>query len=234
MTRDIIKLFAVLAMTVNHTALALLSKSNNLYAIMIDIGYFTAITMCYFLVEGYYHTHSKSAYMKRLILFGIVSQIPYTLALEIYQFDMMFTLAICLLILIVIDCQKTVEFKIIIVSFLIAITIYCDWSVQAPAFTVLFRLTYKQDKIRIAYIISFLLHFAFSMYGYYKTNDSLNGAIIYSFGASIGIAVSGLVILKLYNGKKSEKFGTFWKWLFYSYYPIHLCVLCILKQIITK
>ena len=60
MNREQIKLLAIIAMTVNHTAFALVPKGTMLYEIMIDIGYLTAVTMCYFLVEGYYYTRSKA------------------------------------------------------------------------------------------------------------------------------------------------------------------------------
>ena len=39
--------------------------------LMVDIGYFTAITMCYFLVEGYHYTRSVKNYALRLLVFGI-------------------------------------------------------------------------------------------------------------------------------------------------------------------
>ena len=59
MNREQIKLTAIAAMTVNHTAIALVPPDSIVYTIMTDIGYLTAVTMCYFLVEGYYHTRSK-------------------------------------------------------------------------------------------------------------------------------------------------------------------------------
>ena len=48
MNREQIKLLAIIAMTVNHTAFALVPKGTMLYEIMLDIGYLTAVTMCYF------------------------------------------------------------------------------------------------------------------------------------------------------------------------------------------
>lgn len=45
-------------MLLNHIANVLLPENTILWEAFIDIGYFTAITMCYFLVEGFYYTHS--------------------------------------------------------------------------------------------------------------------------------------------------------------------------------
>ena len=53
MNREQIKLTAIAAMTVNHTAIAFVPPQSILYIIMTDIGYLTAVAMCYFLVEGY-------------------------------------------------------------------------------------------------------------------------------------------------------------------------------------
>ena len=51
MNREQIKLTAIAAMTVNHTAIALVPPDSIVYTIMTDIGYLTAVTMCYFLIE---------------------------------------------------------------------------------------------------------------------------------------------------------------------------------------
>lgn len=44
------------------------------------IGYFTAVTMCFFLVEGYGCTRSKCRYAGRLLGFAVLAQLPYQLA----------------------------------------------------------------------------------------------------------------------------------------------------------
>ena len=53
LTRDTIKYIAIFTMLLNHIANVLLPENTILWEVFIDIGYFTAITMCYFLVEGF-------------------------------------------------------------------------------------------------------------------------------------------------------------------------------------
>ena len=53
LNRDIIKYIAMVTMLLNHIANVFLPHGTILYEILVDIGYFTAPTMCYFLVEGY-------------------------------------------------------------------------------------------------------------------------------------------------------------------------------------
>ena len=98
LTRDAIKYLAIFTMLLNHIANVLLPENTILWEVFIDIGYFTAITMCYFLVEGFRYTHSRKQYALRLFGFGVVSQVPFSMAfaqngiLEFQDFNMMFTL----------------------------------------------------------------------------------------------------------------------------------------------
>lgn len=53
LNRDVIKYIAMTAMLLNHIANIFLVPGTLWYEVLVDIGYFTAITMCYFLVEGF-------------------------------------------------------------------------------------------------------------------------------------------------------------------------------------
>ena len=52
MSRDSIKMVAMLTMLINHIANVFLPAGQPLTNLCLCIGYFTAVTMCYFLVEG--------------------------------------------------------------------------------------------------------------------------------------------------------------------------------------
>ena len=101
LNRDVIKYIAMTAMLLNHIANIFLVPGTLWYEVLVDIGYFTAITMCYFLVEGFRYTHSRKQYALRLFGFGVVSQVPFSMAfaqngiLEFQDFNMMFTLFLC-------------------------------------------------------------------------------------------------------------------------------------------
>lgn len=49
MNRDEIKYIAMFTMLLNHIANIFLEPGTLLFEIFVDVGYFTAITMCYFL-----------------------------------------------------------------------------------------------------------------------------------------------------------------------------------------
>ena len=58
LNRDAIKYIAVFTMLLNHISAIFLQPGSLLGESFRVIGYFTAVTMVYFLVEGYRYTHS--------------------------------------------------------------------------------------------------------------------------------------------------------------------------------
>lgn len=101
LTRDAIKMIAMLTMFFNHFSHVFLTAGTYPAEFLKGIGYFTAPVMCYFLVEGFYKTSSRRAYAKRLFVFALVSQVPYFLAFnrEAAVLNMMFSLLFSFLIL---------------------------------------------------------------------------------------------------------------------------------------
>ena len=105
MNRDAIKMIAMFTMLLNHIANAFLPAGMWYTNLCLYIGYFTAVTMCYFLVEGYGYTRSKRKYAGRLLGFAVLAQLPYQLAFPengiagFVQFNMLFTLLLCFLVL---------------------------------------------------------------------------------------------------------------------------------------
>src|SRR5699024_1717101 len=105
LNRDEIKYIAMLTMLLNHIANIFLEPGTALYTFFVNIGYFTAPVMCWFLVEGYYYTRSKKRYAARLALFAAISEIPFCLAfsemftgervISFCGFNMIFTLLLC-------------------------------------------------------------------------------------------------------------------------------------------
>ena len=141
LNRDVIKYIAMLTMFLNHVANVFLVPGTFWYEVLVDIGYFTAITMCYFLVEGYRYTHSKKKYGIRLLVFAILSEYPFLLAFREHGvgMNMIFTLFICFLILVVREKVKNTGLQNVLVILLVLVTIISDWAILAAVFTIMFK-----------------------------------------------------------------------------------------------
>lgn len=177
-------------MTCNHIANIFLTPGTLLFEVMIDIGYFTAITMCYFLVEGYGYTHDKKKYGERLLLFGVISFIPFCLAFGMVQMNMLCTLFLCFLILKVMEMSTLKWEKWIVILILIFVSLYSDWALLAPVFTILFA---KSKGNRIKTAISFGIGAClFAGFNYLSNLESMNtgSALIHALCSGIGPVVA--------------------------------------------
>ena len=224
-----IKIFALGTMFLNHFAFALLKPGSALFNLFIYIGYFTAITMCYFLVEGFHFTSSRKKYGQRLLIFALVSQIPFDLVATrsgIIQFsgcNMMVTLFICFLILVVKEKIENPPVRQGLVFLLILLSAYGDWGITAPIFTILFYNNYGSKKgMKKAFTIAVLLQAATYFLDTFITTGNYFISIFPAIYASLGPAFSGFVILKLYNGQRGSGGGKIQRWFFYWFYPLHL------------
>lgn len=232
LNRDTIKYMAAAAMLMNHAAHVFMEPGTTLYVIFEYIGYFTAITMVYFLAEGYEYTRSKQKYGMRLLVFAVISQIPYTLAFGMQQLNMLFTLFICFLILCVHENVMNIRIRGVLTALLIFTTVFCDWPLFAAVFTVLFIWSrsegyWDRQKMEISYGMS-VLAFAFFNYNPYLPVPQ---AMIRAAASSVGIILSGIVILNLYNGQRAKRGRVFSKWFFYVFYPAHITILVLLRDV---
>jgi len=237
LNRDQIKILAVVLMTFNHIAHFLLAPGTLIYEIFEDIGYFTSITMCWFLVEGYNYTHSKKLYAKRLLVFALVSEIPYILCHGYFQLNVIFTLLICFIILCIMDAGITKFKKILSIIPLVLTSLLCDCALILPIAAILFKRSRGNNQKQVrAYLTMCVIFFLLNVPGYAPSDAPypfLSGyALLHSFFAVIPWIISGVMILVLYNGKKSESHLKFHKWFFYIYYPAHLFLIWTVSLIL--
>lgn len=234
-SRETLKYIAIVAMTLNHIARAVLDPSTILYAAFINIGYFTAITMSYLLVEGFFRTRSRKRYLLRLAVFSIISELPYCLlfssgrVITFSGMNMIFTLMLCFLILMALDAEIHPFLKIILFIALTTLSIISDWALIAPLFTLCFYWAYGDDERRkrsFEYAIPAFALLLFSAgIGRYDLAENLERAILAMFSPTL----AAFMICRFYKGRKSERISTFSKWFFYIYYPVHLLVLGLLR-----
>lgn len=159
LNRDQIKYIAVFTMLLNHVANIFLQPGTFACEALKDIGYFTAPVMCWFLVEGYRYTRSVKKYAGRLLIFAVISQLPYYLAFARnhlapwYTLNMMFTLFLCLCLLIAEEKILDPGKKSLVVLGIIAVSSICDWAILAPLYTLWFYRAGEDPKRRKRYFL---------------------------------------------------------------------------------
>ena len=236
LNRDIIKYIAMFTMLLNHIAHIFLTPGTVLYEVFEDVGHFTAPVMCFFLVEGYSYTRSKIKYGQRLLLFAVISQIPYELAFRYGNLNMLYTLLCCFLILVTMDNIKDWRLRAVVCTALTFASTVGDWSFLPAIYTMLFFYSRNsRKKTAISYGIAYALFVPFQIqnYMYEELGDWTLYAIGHGLLSGAGILAAAVAVLIFYNGKRAEKAKNFSKWFFYIFYPAHLAVLYLIKVYIT-
>lgn len=233
--RDTIKYIAMAAMLVNHIGTIFLTPGTFLYELFLDIGYFTAPVMCYFLVEGYRLTHSRKLYGRRLFVFAVLSELPFCLAFshgaEVYfvAMNMIFTLFLCFLLLEMLEKEPKGFTRGLLVALLILASTVSDWAILAPVYTMLFyKAGQDREKQKKAFFWAAALFGAFGLAGSPEWYSGLQ-RLLYALGCMSGVAAAGVCIVCFYNGRRAQRGQRFSKWFFYLFYPVHLLLLGIIR-----
>ena len=128
------KYIAFLSMFIDHTNKALIYPNldggalNRLSDFFDILGRIAFPIFIFLLVEGYFHTSTKWRYLVTLLVFGVISEVPFDMCtsarfVEINWNNIMFTLALVLAMIWVIDVlkEKMRHYRrlVVFVSFLI-------------------------------------------------------------------------------------------------------------------
>ncbi len=222
MSSFILKIIALITMTIDHIGYTLFGKITYLNY----IGRIAFPIFAFQISQGYLHTKSFKKYFIKLFIFAIISQIPFMLFQALYtdelSLNIFFTLALGLISILVYDkCQNKFLGIISGISFAtIAEITHCDYGFFGVAIILLFFM-FKDSKLKLS--ISFIIAVGLK----YLLRILINGFYIEYIYLMIGTLVSLLFIL-LYNKKKGKGLGYF----FYIFYPVHLLILYGLHFII--
>lgn len=203
-----LKCIALLTMLIDHVGAILYPD----IMILRIIGRISFPIYAFLVAEGFFHTKNVKKYMQRLLVFAIVSEIPFDLALtgKILEFghqNVFFTLFAGLGLLELYSRQSSMAERIICI---LVITTCGD----------LFRSDYGAWGILMIFCF-----YAFREKRWLKL--ALVSAInVFAFGWIQSYAVFACIPIALYNGKK----GAGMKYVFYSIYPLHLLLLYMIKQ----
>lgn len=232
-----LKILAIIAMTVDHTAFLLVDQHSLLFYFMRLFGRLTAPIMVFLLTEGYRHTHNRKKYLARLWLFAGITQPIYFLFLHgrmpenaaefLLHWNVMFTLAIGLLAMILFDSEKIQTApSLILLGVLISLAHFGDWSYLIPSWTIIFFCYYKRDTKKMIVLFT-LASVTLQTLVYLKEFDNF---ALFSFQYGTLLA---LIPISRYNGKRDNvRHKKLNRWFFYVYYPAHMIVLMIIQELL--
>lgn len=170
----------------------------------------------FFLVEGFFKTRSRKKYLINLLIFGILSEVPFDLFTSRELFNknwnnMMFTLALSLITIWIVDEMKGRLAKkskalwygasVLVVAVMCAVAMF-------------FSLDYDYHAIIVAYL--FYIFYEKPLYG---------AALGYLSIIKELYSVLGFAATLTYNGERGKQY----KWLNYAFYPVHLLILGLLR-----
>ena len=233
MNRDFIKILALLAMVGDHIAQAFMAEGSLPYMVLTILGHFTAVTMIYFLVEGFAYTRSVKNYMLRLLFFAVLAQYPFMKLFfteDTHYLNILFSLCLDLLLLLALEKMPQGSKQLYCLAALVGVSTICDWGIMSPLFTLIIYAAMHPGWRGIRLKKTEAFYICALLYALLNINRGLTlQNLADTLGGAAAILLAGLLIVRFYNGKRMEIGKTFFKWFFYLFYPAHLMLIYLLK-----
>lgn len=229
---SMLKVIAMISMFIDHAGIALLKPWHAawipwftysflgktyeycLYQFSQDIGSLAFPIFGFLLVEGFLHTSNRVKYGRNLLIFAILSEIPFDLLLNNRMVssnnqNIFFTLLIAYI------CICRLEYFL---TKPVLQTVYLAGSI-------LLADTFHLDHGGIGVIFILILYF----FRYAKLPQTIVGCLsLYSEWTGC----FAFIPIRLYNGARGFIQGKWMKYLFYAFYPIHILLLVLLRFVI--
>ena len=212
-----LKMIALLTMLTDHIAAFLINVDRYpaVYYTMRNIGRISFPIFCFLIVEGYFHTSDIKKYMFRLAVFGIISEMPFDLAVGGLNREAMghqnvfFTLFLGLVVVWLIDNNKNnmiMQCLAIWIGCVAAVLLNTDYSCFG--------------------IIQIIMFYFFRNVRLYR----IAGIILLNMFMGQPAGAASLLFIENYNGRR----GLNLKYLMYAFYPVHLLIIGIAAEIMRR
>lgn len=236
LNNNMLKLIAVISMVIDHTAVVLIENRllggpfyeeshiaadpahlavwQNADRAMRYAGRLAFPIFCYLMAEGFLHTRDVKKYAKRLLLFALISEIPFDLAAFgtwFYPGYQNVYLTLLLGLLAIAGIYKYQQGKwwqqaaVFIGCSAAAWLLKCDYG----AFGVFFM------------VVLYLFHDN-------EWQQTMVGSLCLMWEPA---AMLAFIPIRMYNGARGDKK---WKWFFYGFYPAHLLVLVFISRCLYR
>lgn len=229
---SVLKIIAITAMVLDHGYVLFIGKS--LFSVFRVVGRTAFPIFAFMISEGARYSGNKKKYALRLLIFALISEIPYNIAfgssfVDFGKSNVYFTLLLGLISiwLIQIFREKKIAFVGIFTTVLLAfsaILLNSDYGFMGVIVITLYYLAGEKrggsrviSFVMIALMTGICIDIPFNPW--YLLNIPQMPAVL------------SAIPLSLYNGKKGFKMN---KYVFYWFYPIHIIILTILARVIMS
>lgn len=213
-----LKLIAAISMAIDHVGAVFFPGTLWIQI----IGRLAMPIFAFFIAEGYIHTRDRQAYLMRMGVFALVSELPFDLALmggvNITHQNILFTFALAIMGLMLYD-YLTERYPgtpgIVFGSLAVAVL---------GALSIALRLDHNFAAIGLVFVF-------YVFRGYNLLIRNLAAVVFEVLVRNVGIYRWGVLSffpLMLYNGKRGRGLKLF----FYLFYPVHLLVLWLIKLLV--
>lgn len=232
-----LKIIAVFLMIIDHIGLVFFPQ----YKIFRIIGRLAFPIFAFCVAEGYMHTHSRKKYILTLLLFAVLSEIPYDLMVsgKIFSLNRQNVLWTFLISLLYLEVEGEISnktsgsvmmvFRLVMLMLVMPMitTILCaDYGyggfLTVFSFVILTNAQKKlNQQVRTYYIALSMVIFAVSHL------CIISSSTVQILGINVHtqtFALLALPILYLYNGERGKK-RKWIKYSFYMFYPLHMLIL---------
>ena len=208
-----LKIIAVLSMVTDHCAYYLLDGNTWAYEVMRCFGRVAFPVFAFLVAEGFAHTRNRMRYFLSLLLFAVISEVPwYLLNGADGTHNVMFTLALGVAALAVFE--RLQKHGALAIAAILLVALSAEIS----------GLDYGWHGI-----VEILVFHLFRSKKYCQSTRLLQLAFAFPFMSHYGIigALLACFIIFLYNGTRGIIHGKVAKYGFYAIYPVHLIIIKI-------
>ena len=208
--RNFLKITALLTMLIDHIGCVfLMERGDVIYKAFRAVGRISFPIICFMLVEGFIHTHSRKKYMINLLIFSIISEIPYDLAfghklIDVSEQNEMWTLLLGVIMMCFIEKFEysfTAKMTVVLIAGFVAVLLKTDYSIWGILSIAIFYMQ-RYDRKNALLLTCFLM---------------------FAQGKMQSFGVLAIPFIMAYDGTKNDVKMP--KYFFYAFYPVHILAL---------
>lgn len=242
--RDAMKYLAVIPMAIGHFFGYVInweqySQPPFLIWLLPRISLFAPPVFFFFIAEGFRYTRSRKNYALRILIFAVITQIPYCLSgygtlltVDFFRdLNVFFTLFLGVAALSVWGSHLPLKKRVLLIVLLDAATaaIASEWMIFGIPIILGFHIFREQPKKRFIWFSACIL--LLEMVNVVSLYGNLAWMAVTILTETFFFMLAYFCVTAFYNGRKGRH-PVFAKWFFYVFYPLHFVIIWAVKYML--